>query len=169
MQRSFRGGLLHEEDDYVGALGMAVLPHHLRRLVDTFIAQRADMTEQMGLLSPPRASSMMRLLAEQGPLGVVEVAQRLRLSHPFISQMTQSLKQSGLVETHKSKTDGRKQLLALTAAGRAEAIVIRDNHDVLTRVYQELCEEIGVDLFGASQDAMRALDARTLAERAADK
>ena len=158
---------MDENDDYVAALGISVLPHHLRRLVDKLLVQRAEMTERMGLVSPPRASSMLRLLAEQGPLGVVEIAHRLRLSHPFISQMTQSLRQLGLVETRKSRTDGRKQLLALSEAGRAEASIIRDNHDVLKDVYIGLFKEIEVDLFEASQKAMRALDARSLADRAA--
>lgn len=158
---------MNKDDDYVASLGIAVLPHHLRRLMDKLLVQRLDMTEQMGLVSPPRASSMLRLLAEQGPLSVVEIAHRLRLSHPFISQMTQSLKQLELIESRKSSTDGRKQLLALSEAGRAEASIIRDNHVVLTEVYKGVCEEIGVDLFEASQKAIRALDARSLADRAA--
>ncbi|WP_300528435.1 MarR family transcriptional regulator [Maricaulis sp.] len=160
-------------DDFVDELGMAVLPHHVRRMLDCFKANEAEAEPSPSRTdeaprAPGRAGSTMRLLAEHGPLGVVEIANRLRLSHPLIINFTRTLTERGLVEAQISPNDRRVRLLALTEAGRAEARRIEALHKETEQVYRALCDEVGVDLLQVSRAVQQALKNKPVGQRLAE-
>jgi DNA-binding MarR family transcriptional regulator len=156
-------------DDFITELGLPVLPHHLRRLVDRLMAESELIATRTGVKSPLRASSMMRLLQELGPFGVVEISQRLGLSHPLIIQFEKVLTERGLVRSKKNPNDQRSRLLELTKAGEKEAIQIRKNHNRIGKIYTEISDEIGVDLYEIVQKANQALDRKGMVERYGDQ
>lgn len=151
--------------DFVDELGLCVLPHHIRRMLDCFRNQEPALAPERTGQAPGRAHSMVRLLEAHGPLGVVEIAARLRLSHPMIIDFGRKLQAAGLVEESRDPADRRIRLLALTPSGREEAARIAEEHERLSRAYAALCEEIGVDLLDASRKLQSALAARSISER----
>ena len=151
--------------DFVDELGLCVLPHHIRRMLDCFRNQEPALAPEGAGEAPGRAHSMMRLLDAHGPLGVVDIAARLRLSHPLIIDFSRKLQAVGLVEESRDPADRRVRWLALTEAGRAEAQRIAGEHERLARAYGALCEEIGVDLLEVSRKLQAALAARSISER----
>jgi DNA-binding MarR family transcriptional regulator len=152
-------------DDFITELGVPVLPHHLRRLVDRLMAESQEIANRTGIKSPLRSSSMMRLLQEHGPFGVVEISQRLGLSHPLIIQFEKVLTERGLVHSTKNPADQRSRLLALTKAGEKEAKQIRKNYERIGKIYAELSAEIGVDLYEIVQKTNQALDRKNVVAR----
>jgi len=154
-----------QSPDYIDKLGQAVLPHHLRRLVDRMMSESALIAANNGQGTPIRASSMMRLLSERGPLGVVEISERLGLSHPLIIQFEKALVQLGLLRSKKNPKDQRNRLLILTKLGEAEAHKILETHARMSAVYDDLGREIGVDLYAAIIKANQALDNKNLVDR----
>jgi DNA-binding MarR family transcriptional regulator len=156
-------------EDYVNTLGMAVLPHHVRRMLDCFLSGEGEPATEDGIVhAPGKASSMMRLLDAHGPLGILDISARLGLSHPLIIGFAKTLLADGLVSERRSPTDGRVRLLALTDAGRIEAAHIQRLHARLESVYRGLCEEVGIDLFQLSLAVQAALENKSLADRLAE-
>lgn len=152
-------------DDFVDQLGTAVLPHHVRRLMDALLADAGAVSAKFGLSIPHRCCSTLLLLDAEGPIGVMRVAERLGLSHPVIIDFAKTLKNLGLLEEQVSRADRRVRLLALTEAGRLEAARVRRLHAALSRAHDDLCAEAGVDLVAISQTLQASLRQRSLLDR----
>jgi DNA-binding MarR family transcriptional regulator len=147
---------VHEDTDFITKLGRPFLAHRLRRLAETFLDGYGRWLPSVGITAPPRALSTLLLLDDDGPLGVTEIAGRLRLSHPLLIKLTGNLEALGLTRTARDPEDGRRRLIALTEAGRDQAARIRSAVEILDRAYGELADEIGIDLMEACARAERA-------------
>ncbi len=152
-------------DDFVDQLGSAVLPHHVRRIMDALIADADEVVARFGLTIPHRCCSTVLLLDEEGPVGVMRAAERLGLSHPVIIDFAKTLKRLGFLKETISTEDRRVRLLALTDAGREEADRVRHLHVALARVHDEVCAEAGIDLVGASRSIRAALREASIIDR----
>ncbi len=151
--------------DFVHELGITVLPHHLRRVVDLLMDGSDQYFDMLALKTTPRAASTIALLAAAGPLGVTELASRLGLSHPYIIRVISKLIDYKLVSEKKDPDDNRVRLLALTKAGRTEAKQIADMDEAYQKTFEGLITEIDIDLFEAAIRAKTALEAKTCFER----
>lgn len=100
-------------------LGELAFASRLRRLSDTVASQAALVYQRYGLDFDPRCFPLFRLLSEQGPLGVTEVAERLGISHPAAIQIARELERRELVVSEKAPHDARKRLLRLSEHGQA--------------------------------------------------
>ncbi len=99
-------------------LGELAFGSRLRRLSDTVANQAALVYRRYGLDFDPRCFPLFRLLSEQGPLGVTEVAERLGISHPAVIQIARELERRDLIVSEKAPHDARKRLLRLSEHGR---------------------------------------------------
>ena len=57
-------------------------------------------------------------LADQGPLTVLELAQRLGVAHPGVTQATRQLESTGDVLSMRDRLDRRRRMIALTRQGQ---------------------------------------------------
>lgn len=135
-----------EDTDFVAALGRPFTAHRLRRLAELFVDGYAAWLPGFGVTAPARSLSTLLLLAEAGPLGVTEMAARLRLTHPLLIRMTATLEAQGLIAFQADERDARRRPASLTAKGRAEAARVKAAVAVIDRAYAELFDEIGADL-----------------------
>jgi hypothetical protein len=62
--------------DYIAGLGMLVVDHRLRRIVDQLIAAQADVYAREGIEFGPRWTSTFLLLEREGALAVTAIASR---------------------------------------------------------------------------------------------
>ncbi|MCF6376826.1 MarR family transcriptional regulator [Nocardioides KLBMP 9356] len=76
-------------------------------------------------LEHPAGARALSLLDELGPTGVTALASADRCSQPTMTATVKSLLEQGLVDRRPHPTDGRAQVVALTAAGRDELSRIR--------------------------------------------
>ena len=113
------------ESDFVRGLGPAYLAHILRRLSDRLIAGAAAAYPDLGVTTPPRATSTLLILKELGPLPVTVLAKHLRQSHPLVIRWIASLTELGFVEKRSDHEDGRRSLVALTEKGKREVERVR--------------------------------------------
>lgn len=145
--------------DFVVGLGRPFLAHRLRRLSELFLQGYGEWLPEAGVSAPPRALSTMLLLHRCGPAGVVEIAERVRLTHPLIIKLIAQLQGRGLVSEARDPADGRRRVIALTDEGRAEARRIGEAVRLMDRAFADLCEETGLDLLAAAE-AFEAASAR---------
>lgn len=132
--------------DFVAQQGQAMTAHRLRRLGEELLEGYAAWLPKAGVAAPSRSLSMIRLLDEQGPLGVTEIAFRLRLSHPFIVKLVATLEQQGLVALGTDPTDARRRPVWLTSAGRREAARIARALAAMEEAFAGLSDEVGADV-----------------------
>jgi DNA-binding MarR family transcriptional regulator len=150
--------------DFVRSKGLPLLAHVLRRLSDRFVAAATEW-EERGLVSPPRTSSTLLLIEEEGPLPVTIIAARLRQSHPLVITWLKQLSSLGLIATSQASGDRRKTLVSITPAGRKEARAVRRVWRIYGRAYQAVMDEIGEDMLEVLGRAEDALAAKPFVER----
>ncbi|MGR6330002.1 MarR family winged helix-turn-helix transcriptional regulator [Sphingomonas sp. XXL09] len=153
--------------DFVEAQGNVFLAHRLRRASDRIVDQVGGMLAAMGLDVPPRGASMLLMLDEHGSIGVVEIARRLRLSHPLIVRMAQRFEELGLVSIEVDPEDARRRRLITTEKARREAAAIRAFNKRLAAMFDALFAEIECNLPLVLDRFDAALDAEPIAKRLA--
>ena len=131
--------------DFIDSLGPAFLAHRLRRLEDLLVAQVGAALALEGLTVPPKSLSTLLLLDADGPLGPVDLARRLRLSHPLMIRSLKLLERLGLVEVVENAADHRRRAVRLTTFGRAEATTIRRFQARLSSAIDDAATEAGSD------------------------
>lgn len=153
------------ERDFVVGLGPALTAHRLKRLGEDLADQLTGVIAEQGLELPARGGSTLLILDQHGPLGVVEIASRLRLSHPHIIRTTRELARLGLATFKSDPADKRRSNVALTRKGSAAAAKLKSLNPSIERGYRDLFDEIGVDLVDVVDKVTRALARRGIAER----
>jgi hypothetical protein len=84
-------------EDFVAELGMLVVDHRLRRIVDRLLAAQADVYAEQEIPFEPRWTSTFLLLELEGPLPVTVIASQQRLSHPAVIKLTKAMIEADLV------------------------------------------------------------------------
>lgn len=95
----------------------------------------------------------------------MEIAERLRVSHPFIVRVVAKLEALGLITIKNDRDDLRRKWLTLTEKGRAEAAHLNRLNRDLDVVFRRVFEEAGVDLLDAVDRFEAALAREPLAGR----
>jgi DNA-binding MarR family transcriptional regulator len=151
--------------DFIESQGKAFLAHRLRRSSELVVEQVGAELLRMGLSVPPRGASMLLLIDEQTPIGIVEISRRLRLSHPLIVRMARQFEALGLVSIGQDPHDARRKQLNPTNKGQAEAKALRDFNSRLAALFGQLFAEIDCDLITMLDRLDAALGASPVGNR----
>ncbi len=111
----------------------------------------------------------LRQLADGGPAGINEIADHLRLDASTVTRQVVAMEQAGYVSRGRDDSDGRRVVIEMTDAGRAE---LAATADARAEVYGDVLAEwsdpdldLLAELLGRLNDSLeahtRAVDART--------
>ena len=153
------------EQDYIRSLGLPFLAHRLRRASELILEGTSAVRPKLGIKGPARSASTLLLLREHGPMGVTEIAYRLRLSHPLLIKLTGALAEEGLVTHRSDPKDNRRRLISLTQAGVEQAERISEFTVSIGRMLESLFGEMGVDLLDAVERLEAAAERRPIDAR----
>lgn len=153
------------QPDFLSTLGPAFIAHRFRRASELFLEGSNGFLAAHGFHAPPRSASTMLLLRERGPLGITEIAQALKLSHPLIIKLAAALAAQHLVEELEDPRDRRRRLISLTPEGGAQAERLVELSRIAGDTYRALGEEIGVDLPAMFERLESAVATRSIAQR----
>lgn len=135
--------------DYIQQQGPAYLAHLLKRLSDHLVEGATSWYPQAGVRAPPRTTSTLLVLDDLGPLGITEIAARLRQSHPLVITWVRQLQALDFVESCSDPDDGRRTLVQLTRQGRQQVKRLRNALKTMERASRELMEKGGEGVFEA--------------------
>ncbi len=156
-------------DDFIRAQGTPFVAHRLRRSSELVVEQiGAELLRKM-LSVPPRGASMLLLINDEGPIGVVEISRRLQLSHPLIVRTARRFEDLGLVRVSRDHSDARRKQLVATKKGRAEAETLHSFNAKLAAMFGELFAEIDCDLLDVLDRLDAALAESPIPERLANR
>jgi DNA-binding MarR family transcriptional regulator len=151
--------------DFIESQGNAFVAHRLRRSSDLIVQQVGEVLATLDVDVPPRGASMMLLIDQEGPIGVVEISRRLRLSHPLIVRMVQRFVTAGLATIDADAQDARRRLVVATDKGRKQAAKIRAFNDRLGMALEALFAEIDCPMVEVLDRLDAALEATPIAQR----
>jgi DNA-binding MarR family transcriptional regulator len=136
-------------NDFIHQQGPAFLAHLLRRLADELVQSAADWYPTVGVTAPPRTISTLLALDAHGPLGVTELADLLRQSHPLVIVWIKELSRLSLVTSKSDRADKRRTLISLTDKGRKQLVNVRKALATMERASAELLDLAGENAWQA--------------------
>lgn len=139
--------------DYVRDSGGRALGARLRRLSETIDRDAARCYDFFGVAFEQRWFGVLNQLRLNGPMAVGDIAAALNITHVSVSQTRKSLTGAGLVSTRADPDDARRNLLDLTAKGRALVVTL----DPLWRALSDASAELDLEA-GAVAEALDRLD-----------
>lgn len=154
-----------ETPDFVSRTGSAFLARRLYQLADIIAEQGEGFLADLDVPLGSRYVSVIHLLRARHRTSIADIAEALGLSHQLCTQRITALKAQGFVRDQRDPDDGRKLQLILTDEGLVVADKLAMALVTAEQTYADLFEEIGVDLFAATSDAMTALTRRSLQSR----
>ena len=158
-----------DDRDFIEQMGAAFLAHRLKRASEALVDDIGALLVKRGLAIPGRGASTVLLLHRDGPMGITEIAQRLRLSHPLIIRMTNKLVDAELATTSSDPNDMRRSIVALTRKGHDQASRLEACNKDIEREISEVFDEIGLDMLAGLTRLESALRARPISARIMDE
>lgn len=139
------------------------------RLSDVYWQAVTANYRQSGVDFDVRWATIFVLIAQQGPVAVMEIAERLRITHPAVIQMINELEKHGLIVSAKSELDGRKRLLTLSEAGQAMLPKLQLLWDALIAVNKSMLGQQLHNLLLSLEDMEGQLAERSFFDRIQDQ
>ena len=139
--------------DYVRHLGALVLDHRFRRLTEHFLRVGEECYQALGLSFRARWASTYLLLEESGPLGITEIADALKLTHPAVIAITDEMRDAGILSSARDREDARRRAVALTTKGRSLSKRLHELWSAMAQTQRRRFAEAGCDIV-AVLDAM---------------
>jgi DNA-binding MarR family transcriptional regulator len=103
--------------DVFSKLGPLIIASRLKRLSDYIMRAGAEFYRSNGIEFEPKWFPLYYLLSQEKELGIMDIAQKLNISHPAVIQLAKELEKKGWITSTKSKEDARKRLLKLSKKG----------------------------------------------------
>ncbi|SFC78693.1 MarR family winged helix-turn-helix transcriptional regulator [Spirosoma endophyticum] len=151
--------------DFMADMAELALASRLRRLSDTYWQGVTAIYRQSGLDFDVRWATIFVLIARQGPVAVMEIAERLGITHPAVIQVINELEKRGLIVSAKSEQDGRKRLLTLSETGQAMLPQLQPLWDAFIAVNQDMIARQQHNLLISLQEMEAQLAEKTFFDR----
>jgi DNA-binding MarR family transcriptional regulator len=151
--------------DFVVEKGTAAFGTRLRRLSERLDRDVRELYRLHGLDFEPSWFPVFAALSELGPTSVGDLAARMRISHPAVSQIRVKLTKAGLVRVRADTTDARRQMLQLTERGRALVARLRPLWGAIAETTARVCRDNAPALLDQLAALESALDERSLFDR----
>lgn len=155
--------------DFMAEMAELALASRLRRLSDLYWQGVTATYRQSGLDFDVRWATVFVLIARQGPVAVMEIADRLGITHPAVIQVINELEKHELVVSAKSEQDGRKRLLSLSQAGQDMLPKLQPLWDAFIAVNRNMIGNQTHNLLASLQEMEAQLAERNFYDRIQDQ
>ena len=155
--------------DFMADMAELALASRLRRLSDTYWQGVTATYRQFGVDFDVRWATIFVLIARQGPVAVMEIADRLGISHPAVIQVINELEKKELIVSAKSEQDGRKRLLTLSETGQAMLPKLQPLWDAFVVVNREMVAQQAHNLLLSLGEMEAQLAERSFFDRVQDQ
>ncbi|MFD2932905.1 MarR family winged helix-turn-helix transcriptional regulator [Spirosoma flavum] len=155
--------------DFMAGMAELALASRLRRLSDLYWQGVTATYRQTGLDFDVRWATIFVLISQHGPVAVMEIADRLGITHPAVIQVINELEKHGLIVSAKSEQDGRKRLLTLSEAGQAMLPKLQPLFDAFIAVNKSMLAHQTHNLLLSLQEMEAQLSDRSFFDRIQDQ
>lgn len=104
--------------DFFNRTGKLAIGSRLRMLTDKVTADAALIYEMFGVDIKPKWFPVFFVLSQGEAKTITSIAKEIGHSHPSVSNIIKEMVAKGLIRETKDKTDGRKNMVMLSAKGK---------------------------------------------------
>lgn len=151
--------------DYFHAVGELGLGSRLKRLSDAFMSGSKRVYELAGYDFEPRWFPLFSLLLKDGPTTVSIAAEKLKITHPHVSQMAKELEKQKLVTWRVNPNDGRSRTMALSKKGIEFGEQIQPLWDDIRIAARTVVQDIDARFMERLESIERSLDEKPFENR----
>lgn len=151
--------------DFFDKTGKMAIGSRLRLLTDRITADAADIYRLYGNDFKPKWFPVFFVLADGEAKTVTSIAREIGHSHPSVSNIVKDMKTHGLIADNTGHSDGRCNLVRLSAKGMGMAASIRETCDDVGSAVEGVCREAAHDLWRAIDEWERLLAEKSLLQR----
>ncbi len=144
--------------DFFTQTGKLALGSRLRRLGERFMMEAEKIYALYGIDLNPRWFPVYYMLLEQDGLSTTEIARMIGQSHASVSQVVKEMGKKGVIQTAKSKADGRTNIISLTEQAREMVNRARIQFVDVNQAVEDLIDETQYDLWKAMEEMEFMLD-----------
>jgi DNA-binding MarR family transcriptional regulator len=155
--------------DFMAEMAELALASRLRRLSDIYWQGVTATYRQSGVDFDVRWATIFVLIARQGPVAVMEIAERLGITHPAVIQVINELEKKDLIVSAKSEKDGRKRLLTLSETGQAMLPELQPLWDAFIAVNKSMLAQQTHNLLVSLQEMEAQLSEKNFFDRIQDQ
>ena len=148
-----------------GINGKALLGKRAEDLSNLIEEQSQPIFDSLGIIVPIKSCSTLLSLFELQQASVTDLARQLDQSHQLVKQKLPKLLKLGVIQQSPDKEDKRRTLYSLTPKGEAQSQKIKEYLKQSEKLVDSISKDIGVDIFDAIDNAIKAMKERRLLDR----
>lgn len=148
-----------------GINGKALLGKRAEDLSNLIEEQSQPIFDSLGIIVPIKSCSTLLSLFELQQASVTDLARQLDQSHQLVKQKLPKLLKLGVIQQSPDKEDKRRTLYSLTPKGEAQSQKIKEYLKQSEKLVDSISKDIGVDIFDAIDNAIKAMKERSLLDR----
>lgn len=149
----------------INELGELALGSRLKRLSDYIYREGKELYQLNEIDFEPRWFPVFYLLVKEDALSVVEIADKIGVSHAAVSQTAKELVKYQLVDSLDHKTDKRKRELRLSDKGRELLIKMEPLWNDIATALNNMIRQHTHHLMAALQEVENAFDSHGFVDR----
>lgn len=150
--------------DFFKQTGKMAIGSRLRLLTEKITEDAAAIYQMYDVALQPKWFPVFHVLTQNSDT-ITGIAQQIGHSHPSVSKIVAEMVKNGLVVEKKDKTDGRKNVIALSATGKAAAEKIKAQHIDVNAAVEEILEQTRHNLWKAIEEWEFVLEQKSLLRR----
>ncbi|MBL8300982.1 MAG: bifunctional helix-turn-helix transcriptional regulator/GNAT family N-acetyltransferase [Rhodanobacteraceae bacterium] len=131
---------------FLADLGLLALGSRLRAISDQLYTLADEVYRLRGLPLQGRWFPLLRLLQDQGPQAIGNIAAQIGQTHSAVSQLADRLVEEGWVTIVDDPSDRRRRCLSLTARARAVLREVRPAWKAIVQELEQRCAAADIDL-----------------------
>jgi DNA-binding MarR family transcriptional regulator len=151
--------------DTLRELGTFALASRMKKLVERLKAEASRVYRDRGIDFNDSWFLAAWMLSQQDGMTASDMAGKLGVSRPAVSQMAAGMHKKGLIGYERDPVDHRRRRISLTDRGRETVRALEPLWQDVGDVTMEIIRTSGVDLLGGLSGLEDALDEQSLSER----
>lgn len=151
--------------DFFNQTGKLAIGSRLRMLTDKITADAALIYEMFGIEIKPKWFPVFFVLSHSGAKTITAIAKEIGHSHPSVSNIIKEMVAKGLVKETKDKTDGRKNMVMLSAKGKTMSVSFMEQGVDVTAAVERMINQSRNDLWKAIEEWEELLSEKSLLQR----
>lgn len=151
--------------DFFNKTGKMAIGSRLRMLTDKITGEAELVHKTYGMDMRAKWFPVFFVLSQREAKTVTAIAKEIGHSHPSVSNMVKEMSVCGLVKEEKDKSDGRKNMVTLSAKGKKMSEILAEECADMAAAVEEISSRTRNDLWRAIEEWEHLLAEKSLFER----
>lgn len=144
--------------------GKMAIGSRLRMLTDKITEDASQIYTLYGVEIQPKWFPVFHALS-QADTTITAIAQAIGHSHPSVSKIVSEMAKAGLVTEKKDTTDGRRNVVGLSAKGKKMTVLIKDQYADVNAAVEDILSVTRNNLWKAIEEWEFVLEQKSLLKR----